>query len=85
MTRRELICQRLPQLNHELQKLIPTDGSAKEIDIGGWMGRTTLEMLGQAGFGYSFDDFSESASDEFGECLKLFLYVVNMISPPHPY
>ena len=37
------------------------------------MGRTTLEMLGQAGFGYSFDNFFEDSADEFGEAVKLFL------------
>lgn len=39
------------------------------------MARTTLEMLGQAGLGYSFDNFDEDSTDSYGESLKLFLYV----------
>lgn len=54
---------------------------AHEVDVNGWMSRTTLEMLGQAGLGYSFDDFTGESSDAYGESLKLFLYVP--ISPAH--
>ncbi len=43
--------------------------------MNGWNGRTTLEMLGQAGLGYSFDNFEEDSSDPYGESLKLFLSV----------
>lgn len=42
------------------------------LDVNGWMGRTTLEMLGQAGLGYSFDNFEDS-TDSYGESLKMFL------------
>ena len=45
------------------------------IDINGWMARTTLEMLGQAGLGYSFDNFEDDSTDSYGESLKNFLYV----------
>ena len=54
-------------------KRVPTNGSAEELDINGWMARTTLEMLGQAGLGYSFDNFFEDSTDDYGESLKLFL------------
>ena len=37
------------------------------------MARTTLEMLGQAGLGYSFDNFLEDSTDSYGESLKQFL------------
>lgn len=50
---------------------------AREVDIDGWMARTTLEMLGQAGLGYSFDNFQEDSADHFGESLKNFLYVAS--------
>ena len=46
---------------------------AQVIDVNGWMARTTLEMLGQAGLGYSFDNFIEDSSDAYGESLKGFL------------
>lgn len=45
------------------------DGSV--IDINGWMARATLEMLGQAGLGHSFDDFTEDSIDSYGEALKM--------------
>ena len=42
------------------------------------MARTTLEMLGQAGLGYSFDDFFHDSNDEYAESIKLFLYVSSL-------
>ncbi|KAM5545440.1 hypothetical protein V8D89_000478 [Ganoderma adspersum] len=51
---------------------IPGDGTAKLLDMNGWMARTTLEMLGQAGLGYSFDNFAEDSTDPYGESLKMF-------------
>ncbi len=41
------------------------------------MARTTLEMLGQAGLGYSFDDFHKDTADHFGESLKDFLWAAH--------
>ena len=46
---------------------------AEELDVNGWMARTTLEMLGQAGLGYSFDNFLDDSTDDYGESLKMFL------------
>ena len=54
---------------------VPTDGSPKILDMNSWMARTTLEILGQAGLGYSFDNFLEDSTDPYGESLKVFLYV----------
>ena len=48
-------------------------GDAAELDVLSWMGRTTLEILGQAGLGYSFDNFVEDSTDAYGDSLKLFL------------
>ena len=45
------------------------------LDMNGWMARTTLEILGQAALGYSFDNFVEDSTDQYGESVKLFLYV----------
>ena len=47
--------------------------------MNGWNGRTTLEMLGQAGLGYSFDNFVDESTDEYGESLKLFLCVFSVL------
>lgn len=52
--------------------------------MNGWNGRTTLEMLGQAGLGYSFDDFVGESSDEYGDSLKLFLCVARHNRPILP-
>ena len=52
--------------------------------MNGWNGRTTLEMLGQAGLGYSFDDFVGESSDEYGDSLKLFLCVTRHNRPISP-
>ena len=37
-----------------------------------WMGRTALELVGQAGLGYSFDKLTEESANEFGAALKAF-------------
>ncbi|KAI0666339.1 cytochrome P450 [Trametes maxima] len=55
-----------------------TLGSAKgtspgvELDMLSWMGRTTLEVLGQAGLGYSFDPLTEDVADDFAKAVKDF-------------
>ena len=46
-----------------------------EIDIVGWMGRTALELVGQAGLGYSFDPLTHDRKDDYGNALKDFVYV----------
>ncbi|PIL34523.1 cytochrome P450 [Ganoderma sinense ZZ0214-1] len=61
---------------HKAQKAIstrvPADGTAEVLDVNGWMARITLEMLGQAGLGYSFDNFVEDSTDPYGESLRMF-------------
>ncbi|OBZ67715.1 hypothetical protein A0H81_12340 [Grifola frondosa] len=41
-----------------------------EIDMLGWMGRTALELIGQAGLGYSFDPLVRDVPDAFGDAVK---------------
>ncbi|RPD59281.1 cytochrome P450 [Lentinus tigrinus ALCF2SS1-7] len=60
---------------HKLRRAVEarvSKGSAEEVDVNGWMARTTLEMLGQAGLGYSFDNFVDDSTDAYGESIKLF-------------
>ena len=64
----------LPQVRDAIKSRVQPDGSILEMDMNDWMGRTTLEMLGQAALGYSFDNFFEDSTDAFGESLKAFLY-----------
>lgn len=45
-----------------------------EIDLSQWMGRTAIELIGQAGLGHSFDPLVEERSDTLGEALKSFVY-----------
>ena len=52
---------------------LPQVGTAEVLDVNGWVARMTLEMLGQAGLGYSFDKFVDGSTDIFGESLKSFL------------
>ena len=43
-----------------------------ELDMLAWMTRTALELIGQAGLGYSFDPLVADAMDEFGRVVKSF-------------
>ncbi|KAI0764992.1 cytochrome P450 [Fomes fomentarius] len=58
-----------------------------EIDMLGWMGRTTLEVLGQAGLGYSFDPLTDDRPDEFATAVKEFFpqlvksMIIRMVLP----
>ncbi|KAM5542011.1 hypothetical protein V8D89_004321 [Ganoderma adspersum] len=52
---------------------------SQDLDMNGWMARATLEMLGQAGLGYSFDKFTEDSTDSYGEALKSFFPVINHV------
>lgn len=46
----------------------------REIDILNWMSRTALEMIGQSGFGYSFDDLVEDeATHRYCAAVKSFV------------
>ncbi|CDO70229.1 hypothetical protein BN946_scf184942.g29 [Trametes cinnabarina] len=46
--------------------------SGVELDMLSWMGRTTLEVLGQAGLGYSFDPLVKDVPDDFATAIKDF-------------
>ena len=47
-----------------------------------WMGRTALELIGQAGLGYSFDPLVADCMDEFAGAVKSFGYVTPPIASP---
>ena len=41
-----------------------------------WMGRTALELIGQAGLGYSFDPLQEDVTpDVYAEAIKAYVSV----------
>ena len=52
----------------------------QELDINAWMAKTSLEILGHAFLGYSFDSFVEGSKDSLGESIKRFLYVSFFVS-----
>ena len=49
-----------------------------EIDMLNWMGRTALELIGQAGLGYSFDPLEEDVTpDVYAEAIKSYVSVTS--------
>ncbi|KAH9933808.1 cytochrome P450 [Fomitopsis serialis] len=42
----------------------------RELDILYWMGRASLELIGQAGLGHSFDPLIEDREDPYGQAIK---------------
>ncbi|KAG7092972.1 hypothetical protein E1B28_009273 [Marasmius oreades] len=61
------------EVTHKLRKTLAAkvqDGP-QEIDMLSWMGRTALELIGQSGFGYSFDDLNdEEHAHPYVEAIK---------------
>ncbi len=47
------------------------------MDMLAWMGRTALELIGQAGLGYSFDPLVADTPDDFAMAIKAIPYVVS--------
>ncbi|TFK82598.1 cytochrome P450 [Polyporus arcularius HHB13444] len=66
---------------HRLRKAVEdrVGKMTEEVDVNGWMARTTLEMLGQAGLGYSFDNFADDSTDAYGESIKMFFPLLNRL------
>ncbi|EIW54967.1 cytochrome P450 [Trametes versicolor FP-101664 SS1] len=60
------------------------EGSS-EVDMVGWMGRTALELMGQAGLGYSFDPLVADAADEYGEAIKKLVPSLAQVRGLHQY
>lgn len=50
-----------------------------EVDVLDWMSRAALELIGQAGLGYSFDPLVEDMKNEFGDALKRLMYVLLIV------
>ncbi|KAJ4474883.1 cytochrome P450 [Lentinula aciculospora] len=50
------------KLENALGKQLQNGSRTQQIDILSWMGRTALEIIGQAGLGYSFDPLSDEES-----------------------
>ncbi|KAI8974185.1 cytochrome P450 [Trametes punicea] len=63
-----------------IEERIGSSPNGEVIDVNGWMGRTTLEILGQAALGYSFDNFVDDSADAFGESLKAFFPMYSRVA-----
>lgn len=63
------------QLAKAIENRVIGHPEAVDIDMLSWMGRTALELIGQAGLGYSFDSFIADSPDDFGTAVKAFQYV----------
>ncbi|KAF9064448.1 cytochrome P450 [Rhodocollybia butyracea] len=60
------------QLETSLFQRVPN--GQKEIDVLGWMFRTALELIGQSGFGYSFDNMKDDVpKHRYSTVVKEFL------------
>ncbi|KAF9048760.1 cytochrome P450 [Panaeolus papilionaceus] len=60
-------------VGHRLERLFSakTASGPQEIDLLAWMARAALEVIGQSGFGYSFEPLTEDgASHPFSGCVK---------------
>ncbi|CCL99751.1 uncharacterized protein FIBRA_01773 [Fibroporia radiculosa] len=57
---------------HRLRDAISTQvkNGPEEVDILNWMSRTSLELIGQGGLGYSFDPLTENVQNEYGNAVK---------------
>lgn len=53
-----------------------THSESADIDVLGWMSRAALELIGQAGIGYSFDPLTEDVPDAYAEAVKDFACVL---------
>ncbi|TDL16042.1 cytochrome P450 [Rickenella mellea] len=51
------------------------------VDIFGWMSRVSLEIVGQAGMGYSFEVFDENVHNEYADCLRHLLPTLFTLKP----
>ena len=71
-------------ITHKLQDAISMrvkDGQS-EIDMLDWMGRTALELVGQAGLGWSFDPLVEdTVGNNLGTAVKSIM-CVGLCHPP---
>jgi cytochrome P450 len=62
------------KLESTLKSRLQTGSPSQEVDILSWMGRTALELIGQAGLGYSFDPLTdEESAHPYTRVIKEFL------------
>ncbi|EJF59821.1 cytochrome P450 [Dichomitus squalens] len=60
------------RLQKAIESRVSPQGDPVELDMLTWMGRTALELIGQAGLGYSFDPLVTDKPDDFAIAVKNF-------------
>ncbi|KAF9063473.1 cytochrome P450 [Rhodocollybia butyracea] len=69
------------KLESTLKQRLQTGDSVQEVDILSWMGRTALELIGQAGLGYSFDPLTnESSAHPYSKIIKELLTTMERVA-----
>lgn len=63
------------QLIEAISSRVLPDAQGTSIDVLGWMSRAALELIGQAGIGYSFDPLTEDKPDAYADAVKNFACV----------
>ena len=63
------------QLQTAIERCVGSHSDAVEVEMLSWMCRTALEIIGEAGLGYSFDPLVEDVPDAFAQAIKGFQYV----------
>nr|BED42986.1 cytochrome P450 monooxygenase [Trametes versicolor] len=61
------------KLIQAISSRVPTHAEEMDVEILGWMSRAALELIGQAGIGYSFDPLTEDVQDAYAEAVKYFV------------
>ncbi|KAJ3717825.1 cytochrome P450 [Lentinula raphanica] len=68
------------QLESALKAKLRKGPATQEVDILSWMGRTALEIMGQAGLGYSFDPLTdEETAHPYSRVIKELLPVLTRL------
>ncbi|KAJ3767042.1 cytochrome P450 [Lentinula raphanica] len=73
------------KLKDALTKRLHNHSPIQEVDILSWMGRTALELMGQAGLGYSFDPLTdEDSAHPYSKVIKELLRVPSTLMKDDP-
>ncbi|KLO16318.1 cytochrome P450 [Schizopora paradoxa] len=68
-------------VSHQLRDVLARKvrNGENEINVMEWMSRAALEYIGCGGFGHSFDALNESSRNEYGEAVKMLVYVIAVL------
>ncbi|KAH9902854.1 cytochrome P450 [Cubamyces lactineus] len=73
-----------------LRNMVPTfynigrllQEGAAELDVAEWSSRAALEIMGQAGLGYSFDPLIDERPNEYTDAFKMVTYAIGRVAIP---